>query len=73
MFVAVATMGTLNFKSLNIILILLIILNSLGMASAWWDANWQYRMPMNINNTGNSYTLTNHTIYLNVTYEGGMN
>jgi len=73
MFVAVATMGTLNFKSLNIILILLIILNSLGMASAWWDANWQYRMPININNTGNSYTLTNHTIYLNVTYEGGMN
>lgn len=41
------------------ILILLIIFSSISGASAWYDPNWGYRIPVSIDNTGN-VSLTAH-------------
>ena len=41
-----------------------------GTASAWWDASWTYKKPINITGTGTE--LTNYQVALNVTYNANM-
>jgi len=45
---------------------------SIGFANTWWNTNWQYRRNITIDNTGNSDTLNNYQIAINITYDSDM-
>ncbi|MCX6802538.1 MAG: DUF2341 domain-containing protein [Candidatus Diapherotrites archaeon] len=40
-------------------------------SQAWWNSSWGYRKPVTINNTGNSNTLTNYQVFVNVSFVSG--
>jgi hypothetical protein len=35
-----------------------------GLLDPWWNSGWNYRLPITIDNTGNSNTLTDYQLYL---------
>ena len=37
---------------------------SYGLLDPWWDANWQYRLPIEIDNQNNSNELTDYQFYI---------
>jgi|GEM_PF-2258819 len=37
-----------------------------GLLDPWWNSSWNYRKPITINNTGNSNTLTNYQVLVNI-------
>jgi len=45
----------------------------IGSASAWWNSSWSKRVPIHINNTGNSNALTDYQVMINITYNSDMN
>ncbi len=38
-----------------------------GLLDPWWNSSWSYRMPITIDNSGNSNTLTDYQIYVEIT------
>ena len=38
-----------------------------GLLDPWWNSSWTYRMPITIDNTNNSNTLTDYQIYVELT------
>ncbi|NBD74199.1 DUF2341 domain-containing protein, partial [Patescibacteria group bacterium] len=37
---------------------------SYGLLDPWWDANWQYRIPIEVDNRGNPSALSEYQVYL---------
>jgi hypothetical protein len=46
--------------------------NSNEFYHPWWNATWQYRKPITINNTQNTNTLTDYQVAINLTYSSNM-
>jgi hypothetical protein len=44
-----------------------------GETIPWWDGSWLARRPITVDNTGNPQNLSGYQVFVNVTYESGMN
>lgn len=63
-------------KATNLLWLFMGFLLALNLFSssvyAWWNSAWQYRRPITIDNTGNSNTLTDYQVFVNVSYDSDM-
>jgi hypothetical protein len=37
-----------------------------GLLDPWWNSGWNYRLPINLNNSGNAETLSEYQVYLEI-------
>lgn len=65
----------MNYKNfILMVMFIFIVFLAINVSSvyAWWDPSFQYRRTITIDNTGNSNTLTDYQVFVNVTYDSGM-
>ncbi|RLI58598.1 MAG: hypothetical protein DRO67_10580, partial [Candidatus Asgardarchaeum californiense] len=48
------------------LIFVLCLVSFISPSLCWWDSSWQYRVPIEINNTGNSNNLTDYQVLVTV-------